>query len=91
MTGLWISGQPSKKPESCYLLGEYMEDPEQNYNESLKLFKENCEERQDGKTCFKHTSHLRAKRESTPNFENQLFYALNEMSYKKINTEEDLP
>uniref|UniRef100_A0A915CSS2 Uncharacterized protein n=1 Tax=Ditylenchus dipsaci TaxID=166011 RepID=A0A915CSS2_9BILA len=61
-----------KKPESCYLLGEYMEAVERNYKESLKLFKENCEERQDGKSCFKYASYLRAGRECEPSLEKMI-------------------
>ncbi|CAD6192586.1 unnamed protein product [Caenorhabditis auriculariae] len=61
-----------KRPESCQLLGEYMEALQQNFASALAIFKKNCEERQYPKSCFKYGMYLLAGKECTPSLKKML-------------------
>uniref|UniRef100_A0A8R1XL85 Uncharacterized protein n=2 Tax=Onchocerca TaxID=6281 RepID=A0A8R1XL85_ONCVO len=52
-----------KRPDSCQLLGEYMEAIEQNFKMAYNLFKTNCEERGFPRSCFKYAMYLLAGKE----------------------------
>ncbi|VDK60267.1 unnamed protein product, partial [Cylicostephanus goldi] len=66
MRYLYLVTPTEKRPESCQLLGEYMEALQQNFKAAFALFKQNCEERKYPQSCFKYGMYLLAGRECTP-------------------------
>lgn len=49
-----------KRPDSCQLLGEYMEALQQNFQSALTIFKKNCDENSYPKSCFKYGMYMLA-------------------------------
>ncbi|XP_076231238.1 uncharacterized protein LOC143177261 [Calliopsis andreniformis] len=43
-----------KNPEACHLLGDYTEAIKQDFNEATKIYKNNCDERNYGRSCTKY-------------------------------------
>ncbi|CAJ0929152.1 unnamed protein product, partial [Mesorhabditis belari] len=61
-----------KRPDSCQLLGEYMEAIEQNFKSALSLFRQNCEERKYPKSCYKYAMYLLAGKECEPDLKKMI-------------------
>ncbi|XP_050520267.1 cytochrome c oxidase assembly factor 7 homolog [Daktulosphaira vitifoliae] len=47
-----------KDPQICQLLGDYLESIESNPDKASKIFKQNCDERNFGRSCYKYASYL---------------------------------
>uniref|UniRef100_A0A2P2I5N9 Cytochrome c oxidase assembly factor 7 homolog n=1 Tax=Hirondellea gigas TaxID=1518452 RepID=A0A2P2I5N9_9CRUS len=43
-----------KKPESCQLLGEYLESIKNDFDKALKVYKNNCDEYKYPRSCLKY-------------------------------------
>lgn len=42
----------------CQLLGDYLETIENNPDKAAKIYKENCDERNFGRSCYKYASYI---------------------------------
>lgn len=42
----------------CQLLGDYLETIENNPDKAAKIYKENCDERNFGRSCYKYASYM---------------------------------
>ncbi|XP_050440800.1 cytochrome c oxidase assembly factor 7 homolog [Adelges cooleyi] len=47
-----------KDPQICQLLGDYLEAIENNPDKAAKIYKQNCDERHFGRSCYKYASYL---------------------------------
>jgi len=50
-----------KDPQICQLLGDYLETIENNPDKAAKIFKDNCDEHNFGRSCYKYASYLEKK------------------------------
>ncbi|OQR68846.1 hypothetical protein BIW11_01944 [Tropilaelaps mercedesae] len=46
-----------RKATGCHLLGDYMESIKRDYVKAAKVYKENCDERHYGHSCFKYATY----------------------------------
>ncbi|XP_060850951.1 cytochrome c oxidase assembly factor 7 homolog isoform X1 [Rhopalosiphum padi] len=47
-----------KDAQTCQLLGDYLETIENNPDKAAKIYKENCDERNFGRSCYKYASYI---------------------------------
>lgn len=47
-----------KKPDTCHVLGEYLEAIDQAFSKALTVFRDNCETRKFPKSCYKYSMYL---------------------------------
>ncbi|GMT14689.1 hypothetical protein PFISCL1PPCAC_5986 [Pristionchus fissidentatus] len=55
-----------KRADSCHLLGEYMEALEQNTKAAFTLFRQNCLNKENPKSCYKYAMYVLAGKECDP-------------------------
>ncbi|KAL4130692.1 hypothetical protein QTP88_008094 [Uroleucon formosanum] len=47
-----------KDAQTCQLLGDYLETIENNPDKAAKIYKENCDERNFGRSCYKYAAYV---------------------------------
>lgn len=48
-------------PIVCQLLGDYLETIENDRDKAARIFKDNCDERNFGRSCYKYAAYLEKK------------------------------
>ena len=61
-----------KRADSCHLLGEYAEAVEQNFKAAVQLFRDNCEQKEYPKSCYKYAMYLLHGKEVEPSFKKMI-------------------
>ncbi|XP_076068038.1 cytochrome c oxidase assembly factor 7 isoform X2 [Oratosquilla oratoria] len=46
-----------KKPDSCYMLGDYLEGVKKDFEKASKVYRANCDNASHGKSCYKFANY----------------------------------
>ncbi|CAD5211913.1 unnamed protein product [Bursaphelenchus okinawaensis] len=61
-----------KKPDTCHVLGEYLEAIDLSFAKAYQIFKDNCEERKFPRSCFKYAMYTLAGKECEASLKNTI-------------------